>query len=466
MSKRKKSLKSTIWGGRFEGVSSDNLIKFNSSINFDKNLYAQDIEGSIAHAEMLSKQKIILKKDFLEIKSGLLKIKKEIETNKFKFKIELEDIHMNIESRLIELIGESGKKLHTARSRNDQVVTDFKMWIRSDLDSIMELLKQLQEKLIIQAEDNYDSLMPGYTHLQVAQPVTFGHHLLAYVEMFGRDRARIQDCRNRMNECPLGSAALAGTSYPIDRNFVAKKLNFSSPTQNSIDSVSSRDFAIEYLSVLCLIGVNLSRIAEELILWSSNGFNFILINEEYTTGSSIMPQKRNPDAAELIRGKSNRLVGNLVNLTTLLKGLPLAYSKDLQEDKEPVFDSSENIKNCLLNMIGIIKSLEINKNKMLKALQKGFPTATDLADYLVTYLNIPFRDAHKITGKIILLAEKKNCSLDEILLEDLRSIEPKIDSNIVKSISINSSILKKTSFGGTSPRLVLKAISEAKRRFL
>ena len=466
MSKRKKSLKSTIWGGRFKGVSSDNLIKFNSSINFDKNLYAQDIEGSIAHAEMLSKQKIILKKDFLEIKSGLLKIKKEIETNKFKFKIELEDIHMNIESRLIELIGESGKKLHTARSRNDQVVTDFKMWIRSDLDSIMELLKQLQEKLIIQAEDNYDSLMPGYTHLQVAQPVTFGHHLLAYVEMFGRDRARIQDCRNRMNECPLGSAALAGTSYPIDRNFVAKKLNFSSPTQNSIDSVSSRDFAIEYLSVLCLIGVNLSRIAEELILWSSNGFNFILINEEYTTGSSIMPQKRNPDAAELIRGKSNRLVGNLVNLTTLLKGLPLAYSKDLQEDKEPVFDSSENIKNCLLNMIGIIKSLEINKNKMLKALQKGFPTATDLADYLVTYLNIPFRDAHKITGKIILLAEKKNCSLDEISLEDLRSIEPKIDSNIMKSISIHSSILKKTSFGGTSPRLVLKAISEAKRRFL
>ena len=466
MTKRKKSLKSTIWGGRFEGVSSDNLIKFNSSIDFDKNLYAQDIEGSIAHAEMLSKQKIILKKDFLEIKSGLLKIKKEIETNKFKFKIELEDIHMNIESRLIELIGESGKKLHTGRSRNDQVVTDFKMWIRSDLDSISELLRQLQEKLIIQAEDNYETLMPGYTHLQVAQPITFGHHLLAYVEMFGRDRARIQDCKNRMNECPLGSAALAGTSYPIDRNFVAKKLNFSSPTRNSIDSVSSRDFAIEYLSVLSLIGINLSRIAEELVLWSSNGFNFIVIDEEYTTGSSIMPQKRNPDAAELIRGKSNRLVGNLVNLTNLLKGLPLAYSKDLQEDKEPVFDSSENIKNCLLNMIGIIKSLKINKNKMLKALQKGFPTATDLADYLVTYLNIPFRDAHKITGKIILLAEKKNCSLDELSLEDLRSIEPKIDSNIMKSISINSSILKKTSFGGTSPRLVLKAISDAKRRYL
>ena len=466
MSKRKKSLKSSIWGGRFEGESSDNLIKFNSSINFDKNLYAQDIEGSIAHAEMLSKQKIILKKDFLEIKSGLLKIKKEIETNKFKFKIELEDIHMNIESRLIELIGESGKKLHTARSRNDQVVTDFKMWIKSDLDSILELLKQLQEKLIIQAEDNYETLMPGYTHLQVAQPVTFGHHLLAYVEMLGRDRERIKDCKNRMDECPLGSAALAGTSYPIDRNFVAKKLNFSSPTRNSIDSVSSRDFAIEYLSVLCLIGVNLSRIAEELILWSSNGFNFIVINEEYTTGSSIMPQKRNPDAAELIRGKSNRLVGNLVNLTTLLKGLPLAYSKDLQEDKEPVFDSSENIKNCLLNMIGIIKSLKINENKMLKALQKGFPTATDLADYLVTNLNIPFRDAHKITGKIILLAEKKNCSLDDLLLEDLRSIEPKIDGNIMKSISISSSILKKSSFGGTSPRLVLKAISEAKRRFL
>ena len=466
MTKRKKKLKSEIWGGRFEGESNDNLIKFNSSINFDKNLYAQDIEGSIAHAEMLSKQKIILKKDFLEIKSGLLKIKKEIETNKFKFKIELEDIHMNIESRLIELIGDSGKKLHTARSRNDQVVTDFKMWIRNDLDLILDLLKQLQEKLLIQAEDNYQTLMPGYTHLQVAQPVTLGHHLLAYVEMFGRDRSRIEDCKNRMNECPLGSAAIAGTSHPIDRNFVAKKLNFSSPTRNSIDSVSSRDFAIEFLSLVSLIGLNLSRIAEELILWSSNGFDFIVINEEYTTGSSIMPQKRNPDAAELIRGKSNRLVGNLINLTTLLKGLPLAYSKDLQEDKEPVFDSSKNIKDCLLNMIGIIKSLQINKNKMLKALQKGFPTATDLADYLVTYLNIAFRDAHKITGKIILLAEKKNCSLDELLLEDLRSIEPRIDSNIMKSISINSSILKKTSFGGTSPRLVLKAISDAKRRYL
>ena len=466
MTKRKKKLKSEIWGGRFEGESNDNLIKFNSSINFDKNLYAQDIEGSIAHAEMLSKQKIILKKDFLEIKSGLLKIKKEIETNKFKFKIELEDIHMNIESRLIELIGDSGKKLHTARSRNDQVVTDFKMWIRNDLDLILDLLKQLQEKLLIQAEDNYQTLMPGYTHLQVAQPVTLGHHLLAYVEMFGRDRSRIEDCKNRMNECPLGSAAIAGTSHPIDRNFVAKKLNFSSPTRNSIDSVSSRDFAIEFLSLVSLIGLNLSRIAEELILWSSNGFDFIVINEEYTTGSSIMPQKRNPDAAELIRGKSNRLVGNLINLTTLLKGLPLAYSKDLQEDKEPVFDSSKNIKDCLLNMIGIIKSLQINKNKMLKALQKGFPTATDLADYLVTYLNIAFRDAHKITGKIILLAEKKNCSLDELSLENLRSIEPRIDSNIMKSISINSSILKKTSFGGTSPRLVLKAISDAKRRYL
>ena len=466
MKKKKKHVKSIIWGGRFEGNSNENLIELNSSINFDKNLYAQDIKGSIAHAEMLSKQKIILKKDFLEIKRGLLKIKKEIETNKFKFKIELEDIHMNVESRLIELIGESGKKLHTARSRNDQVVTDFKMWIRDDLDLISELLKEVQEKLINQAEIHYETLMPGFTHLQVAQPITFGHHLLAYVEMLGRDRTRLQDCKIRMNECPLGSAALAGTSYPIDRNFVAKKLNFSSPTRNSIDSVSSRDFAIEYLSVLSLIGINLSRIAEELILWSSNGFNFVVIDEEYTTGSSIMPQKRNPDAAELIRGKSNRLVGNLVNLITLLKGLPLAYSKDLQEDKEPVFDSSENIKNCLTNMIGIIKSLKINKNKMLKALQKGFPTATDLADYLVTYLNIPFRDAHKITGKIILQAEKKNCSLDELLVEDLKSIEPKIDNNIMKSISISSSVSKKTSFGGTSPRLVLKAITEAKRKYL
>ena len=466
MVNRKKISKSVMWGGRFEGASSEHLIKLNASINFDKNLYIQDIEGSIAHAEMLSKQKIILKKDFLKIKSGLLKIKKEIETNKFKFKTELEDIHMNIENRLIELIGDSGKKLHTARSRNDQVVTDIKIWIRKDLDQIMDLIKDLQVKLIDQAERNYNTLMPGYTHLQVAQPITFGHQLLAYVEMFGRDKTRLQDCKNRMNECPLGSAALAGTSYPIDRNFVAKKLNFDSPTRNSIDSVSSRDFAVEYLSVISLIGVNLSRIAEELILWSSNGFNFIKIGEEFTTGSSIMPQKRNPDAAELIRGKSNRLIGNLVNLISLLKGLPLAYSKDLQEDKEPIFDSSENIKNCIVNMIGIVKSLKVNKNKMLKALQKGFPTATDLADYLVTYLNIPFRDAHKITGRIILLAEKNDCSLDELSLEELKSIEPKIDNYVMKSISISSSISKKTSFGGTSPRLVLKAISDAKRRYL
>ena len=466
MVKRKKQPKSTIWGGRFEGVSNKYLIQFNASIEFDKKLYLQDIEGSLAHAEMLSKQKIILKKDFLEIKSGLLKIKKEIENETFDFNIELEDIHMNIESRLIELIGEPGKKLHTARSRNDQVVTDLKMWIRNDIEIIIEQLKQLQKCLIDKAEINSKVLMPGFTHLQVAQPITFGHHLLAYVEMFWRDRTRLDDCKTRLNECPLGSAALAGTSYPIDRNFVAKKLKFSGATRNSIDSVSSRDFAIEFLSCLSLIAVNLSRMAEELILWSSDGFNFIKLSEEYTTGSSIMPQKRNPDAAELVRGKSNRIIGNLISIISTLKGLPLAYSKDLQEDKEPIFDSSENIKNCLLNMLGMIKSLTVNKEMMLKALQKGYPTATDLADYLVTYLSIPFRDAHKITGQIILLAEKKQCPLEDLSLDDLKKIEPKIDINVMKIISINTSISKKTSFGGTSPRLVLKAVTDAKKRFL
>ncbi len=466
MVKRKKQSKSSIWGGRFEGSSSEYLIEFNASIDFDKKLYLQDIEGSLAHAEMLSKQKIILKKDFLEIKSGLLRIKKEIENGTFKFNIELEDIHMNIESRLIELIGESGKKLHTGRSRNDQVVTDLKMWIRNDVEIINEQLRQFQKCLIEKAEDNSNVLMPGYTHLQVAQPITFGHHLLAYVEMFWRDRTRLHDCKIRHNECPLGSAALAGTSYPIDRSFVAKKLKFSSATRNSIDSVSSRDFAIEFLSCLSLIAINLSRLAEELILWSSDGFNFIKMSEEFTTGSSIMPQKRNPDAAELVRGKSNRIIGNLVNIISTLKGLPLAYSKDLQEDKEPIFDSSENIKKCIYNMIGMIKSLTIDKEKMLLALQKGYPTATDLADYLVTYLNIPFRDAHKITGKIILQAEKKDCSLEDLSLEDLKKIEPKIDINVLKIINLDISISKKTSFGGTSPRLVLKAVADAKKRFL
>ena len=466
MSRIKKTSKNKVWGGRYTGPTNKEMLSFNSSINFDKKLYSQDIQVSLVHAEMLAKQKIILKKDFSEIKSGLLKIKKEIENDVFVFKNELEDIHMNIETRLIELIGEAGKKLHTARSRNDQVITDLKMWVRDEIEVIENLLKELQKSFILQAEKNYDVLMPGYTHLQVAQPITYGHHMLAYVEMFGRDRSRLLDCKKRLNECPLGAAALAGTSYPIDRNFVAKKLKFDSPTKNSIDSVSSRDFAVEFISCLCLISTHVSRISEELIIWSTQRFNFVTMGEQFTTGSSIMPQKRNPDAAELARGKSSRVFGNLMNIVSLLKGLPLAYSKDLQEDKEPVFDSSETIRSCLINLNGILNTLEINKKEMFSALTKGHPTATDLADYLVTNLDFPFRDAHKITGKIVLLAEKNNCSLNELSIEQLKKIENKIDVNAIKVLKPQVSVSKKTSYGGTSPRLVKKAISDAKKRYL
>ena len=466
MSRTKKTHQNKVWGGRFTDPTNKEMLIFNSSINFDKKLYMHDIEGSLAHAEMLAKQKIILKKDFSEIKSGLLKIKKEIENDVFNFKNELEDIHMNIETRLIQLIGEAGKKLHTARSRNDQVVTDLKMWIRDEIEVIENLLKELQKSLIMQAEKNHDVLMPGYTHLQVAQPITYGHHILAYVEMFGRDRSRLLDCKKRLNECPLGAAALAGTSYPIDRNFVAKKLKFDFPTRNSIDSVSSRDFAIEFISCLSLISTHISRISEELIIWSSQRFNFITMGEQFTTGSSIMPQKRNPDAAELARGKSSRVFGNLMNILSLVKGLPLAYSKDLQEDKEPIFDSSETVRSCLINLNGIINTIEIKQEEMLSALTKGHPTATDLADYLVTNLNFPFRDAHKITGKIVLLAEKNNCALNELSIEQLKTVESKIDINALKVLKPQVSVSKKTSFGGTSPRLVKKAISDAKKRYL
>ena len=466
MLKNKKINKSKVWGGRFSSTTDAKMLKFNSSIHFDKKLYLEDIQSSLAHAEMLAKQKIILKKDFLDIKRGLIKIKKEIENGQFIFKTELEDIHMNIESRLTEIVGDAGKKLHTARSRNDQVVTDLKMWVRGEIILIENLIKKLQKIIILQAEKNFDVLMPGFTHLQVAQPITFGHHMLAYVEMFGRDRSRLYDCKRRLNECPLGSAALAGTSYPIDRHFVAKKLNFDFPSKNSMDSVSSRDFGIEFISCLCLISNHISRISEELIMWSTESFNFVQLSETFTTGSSIMPQKRNPDAAELARGKSSRILGNFVTLISLFKGLPLTYSKDLQEDKEPIFDSSETIQLCLINLSGMMESLKLNKLAMLEALKKGNSTATDLADYLVTNLHFPFRDAHKIVGEIVLLAEEKNCRIDQLSLTELKNIEEKIDLNALKVLNPHTSVSKKTSYGGTSPRLVRKAINDAKKRYL
>ena len=455
-----------MWGGRFSSSPSELMEEFNSSIQFDKLLYVEDIDGSIAHSEMLSKQKIISKNEFLSIKSGLEQIRKEISNNEFNFSTKLEDIHMNIENRLVEIIGDIGKKLHTARSRNDQVATDIKLWLRKKIDHIELSLKNLQHTLIEKSEMYYDIFMPGYTHLQVGHPVTFGHHLLAYVEMFGRDRGRLLDCRKRMNELPLGSAALAGTSYPIDRHFVADKLGFNKPTENSMDSVSDRDFAIEFMSASSLIAIHLSRLAEELVIWSSDRFDFVKLSEKFTTGSSIMPQKRNPDAAELIRAKPGRIFGNLLSLMTVLKGLPMTYGKDMQEDKEPIFDTSKNIELCILNMDGMIKEIEPIPEKMMEALQRGYPTATDLADYFVKHLKIPFRDAHHLTGKIVLLAETKKVSLENLTLKDIQSVVPKSDMEILEVLKIQNSVSSRISYGGTAPKNVLKAIKNAKKRFL
>ena len=457
---------SKIWGGRFSSSSNKLMEEFNSSIQFDKKLYKQDIEASIVHAEMLCKQKIISEKDFKLIKTGLNKIKTEISNNNFTFSIKLEDIHMNIENRLVDLIGDAGKKLHTGRSRNDQVATDIKLWLRDNIDQIEINLKVLQKTLIDKSELYYDMLMPGYTHLQVAQPVTFGHHLLAYVEMLGRDRGRLTDCRKRLNESPLGSAALAGTSYPIDRDFVSKKLGFDKPTKNSMDGVSDRDFAVEFMSATSLIAIHLSRLAEELVIWSSDRFNFIKLPESFTTGSSIMPQKRNPDAAELIRAKPGRIFGNMLSLMTVLKGLPMTYGKDMQEDKEPIFDTAKTIQMCIVNMDGMIKGLQPIPNNMIQALQKGFPTATDLADYLVINLDIPFRDAHHLTGRIVLLAEEKDCTLESLSLKDIQRIIPEADNKIIDVLKIQNSVSSRNSYGGTAPKNVLKAAREAKKRFL
>ena len=457
---------SKIWGGRFSSSSNKLMEEFNSSILFDKKLYKQDIEASIVHAEMLCKQKIISEKDFKLIKTGLNKIKTEISNNNFTFSIKLEDIHMNIENRLVDLIGDAGKKLHTGRSRNDQVATDIKLWLRDNIDQIEINLKVLQKTLIDKSELYYDMLMPGYTHLQVAQPVTFGHHLLAYVEMLGRDRGRLTDCRKRLNESPLGSAALAGTSYPIDRDFVSKKLGFDKPTKNSMDGVSDRDFAVEFMSATSLIAIHLSRLAEELVIWSSDRFNFIKLPESFTTGSSIMPQKRNPDAAELIRAKPGRIFGNMLSLMTVLKGLPMTYGKDMQEDKEPIFDTAKTIQMCIVNMDGMIEGLQPIPNNMIQALQKGFPTATDLADYLVINLDIPFRDAHHLTGRIVLLAEEKDCTLESLSLKDIQRIIPEADDKIIDVLKIQNSVSSRNSFGGTAPKNVLKAAREAKKRFL
>ena len=450
----------------FSKGPSNLLDEINASIDIDQRLYKEDIEGSIAHAEMLGKQKIISKKDQTQIVSGLKSIKKDIENNKVIFSRELEDIHMNIESLLFKKIGKVAGKLHTARSRNDQVVTDLKLWIRNNSKEIDSHLKLFQKTLINISKKNIETVMPGYTHLQVAQPITLAHHMLAYVEMIGRDRSRLNDCLYRLNENPLGSAALAGTSFPIDRNYTSKKLGFREPTKNSMDSVSDRDFAVEIMFVLSLVSVHLSRIAEEIVLWSNQQFNFIVLPDELSTGSSIMPQKKNPDGAELVRGKTNLIVGNLNSILNILKGLPLSYSKDLQDDKALVFNSFDNLTLCLKVINEILSKSHFNKVRMKEVIDNSNSTATDLANWLVQSLNYTFRDAYKITGKVVSYCVKKNKKLETLSLQELQQFDKKITLEAKNVLSSIKSISAKSSFGGTSPNNAKKMIKFAIKKYL
>jgi argininosuccinate lyase len=458
-----KNKSNQMWGGRFESKPSDIMQKINQSIDFDKKLYKQDIAGSIAHATMIGEVGIITKDEAKKIINGLKEILSEIDSGKFKFRGDLEDIHMNIENRLSEIIGEVAGKLHTARSRNDQVATDFKLYIRDAIDSIDSLLKNLQLNLVKKAEDNINTIMPGFTHLQTAQPISFAHHLMAYFEMINRDRSRLLGARKRLNEMPLGSAALAGTSFPIDRFQTAKILGFDRPCANSLDGVSDRDFALEFAADLAILATHLSRFGEEIVIWMSKGFDFIKLSDAFTSGSSIMPQKKNPDAAELVRAKTGRIFGSLINLLTIIKGLPLAYSKDMQEDKEPIFDAVENITISILAISGMVADMEVKKENMLKMASAGFSTATDLADFLVKNLKMPFRKAHHVTGQIVKLAENKKCDLSDLSLKEMQKIEPKITKNIFEVLTVENSVNSRQSFGGTSPIVVSAAIKQAKK---
>lgn len=440
--------------------------EINASVGFDQRLAAQDIAGSIAHARMLAAQGIIGESDAQAIADGLTAIAQDIAAGRFRFKVELEDIHMNVEAALAEAIGPAAGRLHTARSRNDQVATDFRLWVRDALDRVDDGLKALQSALIDQAERYADTVLPGFTHLQSAQPVTFGHHLLAYVEMIGRDRGRAADCRRRLNECPLGSAALAGTSFPIDRWQTARALGFDRPTANSLDAVSDRDFALEYLSVAAIAAVHLSRLAEELVIWASEPFGFVRLSDAFTTGSSIMPQKRNPDAAELARAKTGRIVGHLLGLLTVIKGLPLAYAKDLQEDKEPVFDTDHALGLTVAAMAGMVADMEADAAAMRRAAETGFPTATDLADWLVRALGLPFRQAHHVTGALVRAAEDAGCGLADLPLARMQAVEPGITAEVYEVLTVDASVASRTSLGGTAPVRVREAIAEARRRFL
>lgn len=455
-----------LWGAHFSGGPAEVMAQINPSVDFDRRLYAQDIAGSRAHCRMLVAQQIIDAGDGEAILRGLDQIEQEIESGAFNFDPALEDVHLNIEARLTALIGDAGKRLHTARSRNDQVATDFRLWVRDAIDRIDGDLKAFQEALLARAEQHAATVMPGFTHLQPAQPVTLGHHLLAYVEMAGRDRGRFSDARRRLNECPLGSAALAGTSFPIDRSATAGALGFDGPTENSIDAVSDRDFAIEALAAAGLCAIHLSRLAEELVVWSTPGFGFVKLSDAFSTGSSIMPQKRNPDAAELVRGKSGRVVGALNALLLTLKGLPLAYSKDMQEDKEPVFDALDTVSLCVRATTGMIADMQVDEARMASMAGAGYAVATDLADWLVRELGMPFREAHNVTGRIVKLAEDKGSALSELELGEMQAIEPRITEALRSVLTVDASVASRTSHGGTAPSQVQAAIGRARERFL
>ena len=448
-----------MWGGRFAAGPDAIMEAINASIGYDQRMAAQDIAGSRAHAAMLAATGIVSDSDASAIREGLLTVLSEIEGGNFAFSTALEDIHMNVEARLKEVVGEAAGRLHTARSRNDQVATDFKLWVRDQLDQAAEAVETLMIALVGQAEAGADWVMPGFTHLQTAQPVTWGHHMMAYVEMLGRDLSRLRDARARMNECPLGAAALAGTSFPIDRDMTAQALGFDRPSANSLDAVADRDFALEFLGAASICAMHLSRLAEELVIWSSAQFRFVKMSDKWSTGSSIMPQKRNPDAAELIRAKIGRIFGANVALMTVMKGLPLAYSKDMQEDKEQVFDAADNFLLALAAMAGMVTDMSANREALKAAAGSGFSTATDLADWLVRELNLPFRDAHHVTGSLVALAEGKGCDLPDLTLADMQGVHAGITDAVFGVLGVENSVNSRMSYGGTAPTRVREQIA-------
>ena len=457
---------SAIWGGRFDRGPAEVMAEINASIEVDKRMYGQDIAGSRAHCAMLVRRGIISAADGKAILGGLDRILAEIEAGRFRFDRALEDIHMNVEARLARLVGERAGRLHTARSRNDQVATDFRLWVRDAIDALDRRLAELQAALIDRAEAHAATVMPGLTHLQPAQPITLGHHLLAYVEMMGRDRGRMADCRRRLNECPLGAAALAGTSFPIDRRATAAALGFDRPAANSLDAVSDRDFALEYLAAAAILAVHLSRLAEEIVLWCSDAFGFARLSDAFSTGSSIMPQKRNPDAAELVRAKAGRVIAAFTSLLVVLKGLPLAYSKDLQEDKEPVFQVTDTVALCLAATTGMLRDIDFRPERMREAARRGHTNATDLADWLVRTSGMPFRRAHQAAGRLVKRAEALGVGLDQLSLAEMRAVEPAITADVFRILGLDNSVRSRTSAGGTAPANVRRAAARARRRFL